>query len=203
VGSEDRGRWLGRSEAVSEARRPGIGFPTAVAHDAMAQGVGVGSLADVVDGTPRFVIQRHIASPLHFDFRLEIDGHLVSWAVPNGLSAEPGERRLATRTEDHPLTYLDFEGRMPDGRYGAGRVVVWDGGVAHNLSDTSLEVGLRRGDLQFWLVGERLLGGYALTQIRTRGGDRNWVLGKLDDANLDIVPSAHQLTSVLPRRSYR
>jgi DNA ligase D-like protein (predicted 3'-phosphoesterase) len=202
VGSDDRGRWPGRSGAVSEARRQGNGSPTAVAHDAKADGVGVGSLVNVVDGTPRFVIQRLTASPLHFDFRLEIDGHLVSWAVPNGLSTEPGERRLATRTEDHPLTYLNFAGRMPDGRYGAGRVVVWDGGVAHNLSDASLEVGLRRGDLRFWLVGERLLGGYALTQIRTRGGDRNWVLGKLDDARLDVVPSARQLTSVLPRRSH-
>jgi DNA ligase D-like protein (predicted 3'-phosphoesterase) len=197
VGSEDRGRRLGRSRAVSEAHRPGIGSPAAAAHSA-----GGASVADVVDGPPRFVIQRHIASRLHFDFRLEIDGHLVSWAVPNGLSTEPGERRLATRTEDHSLTYLDFEGRMPDGRYGAGRVVVWDIGVAHNLSDTSLEVGLRRGDLRFWLVGDRLLGGYALTQIRTRGGDRNWVLGKLDDASPDVAPTVHQLASALPRRGH-
>jgi DNA ligase D-like protein (predicted 3'-phosphoesterase) len=159
----------------------------------------------VAAGPPRFVIQRHTACRLHFDFRLEIDGELVSWAVPNGPAADPGERRLATRTENHALEYLDFEGRMPAGRYGAGPVAVWDSGVFHNLSAHPLTAALRTGELHVWLVGEKLYGGYVLTQIRTRGGDQNWVLAKLDDDRRDLASRmpGHQLAAAQSRRPGR
>jgi len=157
------------------------------------------------DPETRFVIQRHAASGLHFDFRLEIDGVLVSWAVPKGPSTDSAEKRLATRTEDHPLAYLDFEGRIPAGQYGHGTVVVWDTGTFANLSDEDLVSGLHRGHLKFWLDGERLSGAYALTQIRTRGGDQNWLLVKVDDETVDPHSDlAHTgLESVLTGRTRR
>ncbi|HEX4250247.1 MAG TPA: DNA polymerase ligase N-terminal domain-containing protein [Pseudonocardia sp.] len=132
-------------------------------------------------GAPRFVVQRHDLSSLHFDLRLEIDGVLASWAVPKGPSVDAGDKRLATRTEDHSLGYLDFEGRMPVGEYGGGTVVVWDRGTYRNLADENVSVGLRRGYLKVWLEGDKLTGCYALTQIKLSGDQRHWLLVKLDD----------------------
>jgi DNA ligase D-like protein (predicted 3'-phosphoesterase) len=137
-----------------------------------------------------FVVQRHDASSLHFDFRLQVGEVLASWAVPKGPSTDPREKRLATRTEDHPLEYADFEGAIPEGEYGAGTVIVWDAGSYENLTErdgepVSMEDGLEAGHLKVCLEGEKLTGAYALTQTKMRGDDSNWLLLKLDDEGAD------------------
>jgi DNA ligase D-like protein (predicted 3'-phosphoesterase) len=135
---------------------------------------------------PLFVVQRHDASTLHFDFRLRIGDVLVSWAVPKGPSTNPAEKRLATRTEDHPLDYADFEGRIAEGEYGAGTVIVWDVGTYRNLTEDKgkpvpADQALERGHLKIWLEGRKLTGGYALTKTGFRGRDDQWLLVKVAD----------------------
>ncbi|MBA1148534.1 DNA ligase [Ectothiorhodospiraceae bacterium WFHF3C12] len=141
-------------------------------------------------GRRRFVIQKHDASSLHYDFRLEFGGVLVSWAVPKGLSTDPAQKRLAIQTEDHPRGYIDFEGVIPAGEYGAGTVMVWDSGTYRNLrarrgpDSRSMERSLDEGLIEVWLEGRKLRGGYAL--VRTRGGDRpQWLVIKMDDEAAD------------------
>lgn len=159
-------------------------------------------------GRPRFVIQKHDASSLHYDFRLEIDGVLVSWAVPKGLSTDPRDRRLAIQTEDHPLDYAEFEGVIPEGEYGAGTVMIWDAGTFRNLradkGEDGLDLGasLEDGLLEVWLDGEKLTGGYALK--RTSAGDRpKWLAIKMDDEGADARrrPTRSQPDSVKTGRS--
>jgi DNA ligase D-like protein (predicted 3'-phosphoesterase) len=133
---------------------------------------------------PRFVIQKHDASNLHYDFRLEAGGVLKSWAVPKGPSTDPREKRLAMQVEDHPLDYADFEGVIPEGEYGAGTVIVWDTGTYRNLGDEPLEEAIERGHATFWLDGRKLTGGYALTRIG-RGRSERWLLVKMDDEGAD------------------
>jgi DNA ligase D-like protein (predicted 3'-phosphoesterase) len=138
---------------------------------------------------PRFVVQRHDASSLHFDFRLEVDGVLKSWAVPKGPSTDPRQKRLATPTEDHPLDYAEFEGVIPRGHYGAGTVVVWDTGTYRNLTSRRGETvemarAIEDGHVKVWLEGEKLRGGYALTRSRFRGREQ-WLLVKVDDQAAD------------------
>jgi DNA ligase D-like protein (predicted 3'-phosphoesterase) len=154
-------------------------------------------------GGRRFVVQRHDASSRHFDFRLEVDDVLASWAVPKGPSPDPSEKRLATRTEDHPLDYADFEGRIPAGQYGAGTVVVWDTGSYRNLGDRDVAEQLRDGHLKVWLDGHKLTGGYLLQHTRMRGDDRNWLLMKLDDEAADrrADPARRRPESVLSGRT--
>lgn len=154
---------------------------------------------------PHFVIQHHLATADHYDFRLEIDGVLVSWAVPKGPSTDPRERRLAKRTEDHPLGYEDFEGVIAKGQYGGGTVQVWDQGTFRNVSkdgdrELSATAGLERGHLSFRLAGEKLSGGYSM--IRTRGEDL-WLLIKKRDAGADARrrPTRTQPESVLTGRT--
>lgn len=138
---------------------------------------------------PRFVVQKHDATSLHYDFRLEVGDVLKSWAVPKGPSTDPRQKRLALPTEDHPLDYVDFEGLIPDEQYGAGPVIVWDAGTYQNLTrsdgaEQSAEAALENGHLKVWLEGEKLTGGYALT--RTGGGSRaRWLLVKLRDKAAD------------------
>jgi DNA ligase D-like protein (predicted 3'-phosphoesterase) len=139
---------------------------------------------------PIFVIQQHDARRMHFDFRLEVDGVLASWAVPKGPSTDPRERRLAVRTEDHPLDYAQFEGRIPEGEYGAGTVIVWDTGEYENMSkkdgkEISASEALRQGHVKVHLFGKKLRGGYALIQTKMRGDDRNWLFVKEDDEDAD------------------
>src|SRR5690625_720054 len=129
---------------------------------------------------PRFVVQRHDASSLHFDFRLEIDGVLVSWAVPKGPSVNPSDKRLAHRTEDHPLDYVDYEGRIEEG-YGAGTVIVWDTGGFENLTETggepvSAEDALAAGHIKVELYGQKLTGAFGLMHTKMGGGAANWML---------------------------
>jgi DNA ligase D-like protein (predicted 3'-phosphoesterase) len=149
---------------------------------------------------PHFVIQHHIASSDHYDFRLEIDGALVSWAVPKGPSVNPKDKRMARRTEDHPMEYESFEGVIPEGEYGAGRVIVWDRGTYssdHDMSDA-----LKRGHLSFRLDGEKLHGGFALTRIR-EGKDEAWLLVKKSDDDSDgrRKPVRSQPESVMSGRT--
>ena len=138
-----------------------------------------------VSAEPIFVIQKHDASRLHYDFRLEVDGVLKSWAIPKGPSTDPQEKRLAIPTEDHPLEYAGFEGVIPEGEYGAGTVLVWDTGKFHNITEKKgvaldLPEALAHGHLKFWLEGRKLKGGYALTRFKT-GKDEAWLLVKADD----------------------
>jgi bifunctional non-homologous end joining protein LigD len=129
----------------------------------------------------QFVIQKHAASRLHYDFRLELDGTLKSWAVPKGPSLDPGQRRLAVHVEDHPLDYADFEGIIPEKQYGAGTVMVWDRGYWSPIGDPRATY--RRGRLKFHLVGEKLRGIWNLVRMGPRSGEDqdNWLLIKERD----------------------
>jgi bifunctional non-homologous end joining protein LigD len=129
-----------------------------------------------------FVIQKHAATRTHFDFRLEHDGVLKSWAVTRGPSLDPSQKRLAVMTEDHPLEYGGFEGVIPKGEYGGGPVMIWDRGTWEPLGDP--DEGLAKGDLKFRLHGDRLHGDFVLVRMKPRKEDRgrqNWLLIKKRD----------------------
>ncbi len=149
---------------------------------------------DWADQRPIFVIQQHDSSTMHYDFRIEVDGVLKSWAVPKGPSTDPSEKRLAMPTEDHPLAYADFEGAIPEDEYGGGAVIVWDRGSYRNLKSEeegdeekeplSVAEQVKDGHVTIWLEGEKLQGGYAL--IRTGSGDdTRWLLIKMKDDGAD------------------
>jgi bifunctional non-homologous end joining protein LigD len=131
----------------------------------------------------RFVIQKHAATRLHFDFRLELDGTFKSWAVTRGPSLDPHDRRLAVEVEDHPLDYGDFEGTIPKGQYGGGTVMLWDRGYWAPEPGTDPHEGLRKGDLKIVLDGERLKGGFVLVRMKPREREKrnNWLLIKHHD----------------------
>ncbi len=138
--------------------------------------------ADVVERSGRFTVQRHRATALHYDFRLEIDGVLVSWAVPKGPTLDPKARRLAMRTEDHPIEYLPFEGVIPANEYGGGDVIVWDWGIFEPEPDEpSPRTGLRKGEVKFILHGERLHGRYTIVRTDDDDGRERWLLIKKKD----------------------
>jgi bifunctional non-homologous end joining protein LigD len=129
-----------------------------------------------------YVIQKHAARALHYDFRLELDGVLLSWAVPKGPSLNPRDRHLAVRVEDHPLEYGSFEGSIPPGEYGAGTVQLWDRGTWEPEGDP--RAGLTKGDLKFALHGEKLRGSWVLVRMKPRPGQEgkeNWLLIKHRD----------------------
>jgi DNA ligase D-like protein (predicted 3'-phosphoesterase) len=156
---------------------------------------------------PIFVIQKHDASSLHYDFRLEVGGVLKSWAVPKGPSTNPKDKRLAVPTEDHPLEYADFEGVIPEGEYGAGTVMVWDTGTYSNIhrekdQQVSMEDSLKQGKVVVNLEGSKITGGYAL--IRTgKGDDSRWLLIKKRDDGADARrnPVSTEPKSVLSDRT--
>src|SRR5579859_977725 len=129
----------------------------------------------------RFVVQKHAASRLHYDFRLELDGTFKSWAVTRGPSMDPHDRRLAVEVKDHPLDYGDFEGTIPAGQYGGGTVMLWDRGY---WDSDDPEAGFRKGDLKFNLYGDKLHGSWVLVRMRhdrTGGNRTNWLLIKHRD----------------------
>ena len=128
-----------------------------------------------------FVVQKHAARRLHYDFRLELDGVLKSWAVTKGPSLSPADKRLAVRVEDHPLDYAEFEGRIPQGEYGAGSVIVWDRGRWSTEGDPHKQ--LAKGHLVVELDGTKLKGRWHLVHMRGRdqGGKENWLLIKAED----------------------
>jgi bifunctional non-homologous end joining protein LigD len=139
------------------------------------------------EGGRLFVVHKHDASRLHYDFRLELNGVLLSWAVPKGPSLNPHDKRLAVQVEDHPLDYADFEGIIPEGSYGAGTVLLWDAGLWWEEGD-AVE-GLRKGELKFRLEGRKLKGGWALVRMKGRGWDNgktNWLLIKRRDESADL-----------------
>jgi DNA ligase D-like protein (predicted 3'-phosphoesterase) len=153
-----------------------------------------------------FVVQKHDASRLHYDFRLEVDGVLKSWAIPKGPSMNTRDKRLAVPTEDHPLEYRNFEGIIPEGQYGAGRVIVWDTGTFRNVTKRDgqpvpLDQAIENGQLAIWLEGKKLKGGFALTRIRD-GKKPVWLLVKKRDAYANAGdPATEQPASVLTGRT--
>jgi DNA ligase D-like protein (predicted 3'-phosphoesterase) len=149
---------------------------------------------------PKFVIQLHDATARHYDFRLEDEGVMKSWAVPKGPSTDPGEKRLAVPTEDHPLEYRTFEGVIAEGEYGAGPVIVWDSGTFRNLSDEPFARALDRGHAKFWLDGKKLKGGWALNRFRSRPKPM-WLLVKLKDDDYAGSGAEHDDTSVKSGRT--
>ncbi len=163
------------------------------------------------DNRPIFVIHKHDASQLHYDFRLEVDGVLKSWAVPKGPSLDPRVRRLAVATEDHPMDYADFEGVIPEEEYGGGTVLVWDAGTYRNRSrdgnnrPMSASRALDAGRLSFELWGRKLSGGWALVRMDhdDRGGRAQWLLIKERDDAADARrnPVSTEPRSVLSGRT--
>lgn len=137
-----------------------------------------------------FVVQKHRATQLHYDFRLEVDGVLKSWAIPKGPSLDPKVRRLAMQVEDHPVDYADFEGVIPEGEYGGGTVMVWDYGTYKPENGDDPAQALRKGELKFSLNGKKLKGSWVL--VRTR--DRQWLLIK----HKDYYTTEEEVTEIAP-----
>jgi bifunctional non-homologous end joining protein LigD len=158
---------------------------------------GAGKAKKKRDGSLIYVVQKHIASHLHYDFRLEWRGVLLSWAVPKGPSLDPAVKRLAMQTEDHPIEYSNFEGVIPAGQYGAGTVMLWDRGTWQPESEDA-DRSLQKGEIKFTLQGEKLQGSWVL--IRTRGFGKNpsrsaWLLIK----HRDQYASVKDVTQEEPR----
>ena len=153
----------------------------------------------------RFIVQKHDATRLHYDFRLELDGVLKSWAVTKGPSLDPEDKRLAVRTEDHPLAYGDFEGTIPEGEYGGGTVMLWDDGTWEPIAGKDPRKTLAQGHLHFILHGQRMKGEWLLIRMKPRPGEQreNWLLRKIEDefagGSGDLVD--REVTSVISGRS--
>ena len=160
-------------------------------------------------GTPgvealQYVIQKHWASRLHYDLRLEIDGTMKSWAVPKGPSYDPADKRMAVQVEDHPISYNSFEGQIPAKQYGAGRVIIWDRGYWQPVGDAA--AGYRAGKLKFVLHGHKLQGHWTLVRMHGRGDERQppWLLIKERDglerpaAEFSLKPAVTPSPAALP-----
>jgi bifunctional non-homologous end joining protein LigD len=164
-----------------------------------------GTVPRAKDKTLHFVVQKHDASQLHYDFRLELDGVMKSWAVPKGPSLDPSVRRLAMEVEDHPISYNTFEGTIPQGEYGGGTVMLWDRGT-YEAEDgggaDSLRRGYEKGDLKIMLHGKRLKGAWVLVRMR-RPGRPQWLLIKHRDGTENPARDLTEeyTTSVVSRRT--
>jgi bifunctional non-homologous end joining protein LigD len=139
-----------------------------------------------------FVVQKHAATRLHYDLRLEVDGVMKSWAVPKGPSLNPGDKRLAIQVEDHPLEYRTFEGVIPEGQYGAGQVIIWDEGTYEPEANESAAKQLERGELKFRLFGKKLRGSFVLVRLRRSEKNNEWLLIKHRDEYADPNWNADQ-----------
>ena len=150
-----------------------------------------------------FVIQKHDATNLHYDFRLSIDGVLKSWAVPKGLSLDPKDKRLGIHTEDHPIDYGGFEGVIPEGEYGAGTVMLWDTGEFENVRDKSLSESYEEGKIEVKLKGEKIKGAFVLTNLK--GSKKNWLIIKMKDdlADAEADPLKSKPDSVKTGRTMK
>ena len=144
--------------------------------------------AQARDAGLAYLIQKHDATRLHYDFRLELDGVLLSWAVTKGPSLNPADKRLAVRTEDHPLAYGSFEGTIPKGEYGGGPVMLWDRGTWAPKADP--RAGLKKGHLSFELLGQRLKGGWNMIRMHGDGKRENWLLIKEADDEADTTSNS-------------
>ena len=158
-------------------------------------------------GSLRFVVQKHAAKNLHYDFRLELEGVLKSWAVPKGPSIDPKVKRLAMHVEDHPYDYRNFEGTIPEGEYGAGEVIVWDEGTYHAIntndkkeSEKKLKEGYEKGDFKFYLEGQKLKGEFVLVKMKNRG-EKQWLLIKHKDKFASTKDILEEDRSVLSDRT--
>ncbi len=143
-----------------------------------------------------FVVQKHDATNLHYDFRFSHRRTLKSWAIPKGPSMRSGEKRLAMQTEDHPLDYADFEGTIPEGEYGAGKVIVWDQGTYENISGNSMDKSIKEGNIKLNLSGQKLKGTFALVHMKGKG--KAWLFIKKDDryaTDKDITKKAKSVKS--------
>ena len=160
------------------------------------------------EGRPIFVIQKHQATNLHYDFRIDVDGVLKSWAVPKGPSTDPSVKRLAVTTEDHPLGYAGFEGVIPEDEYGGGTVMVWDRGTYRNLEEDESETPpsareqIEDGHVTIWLEGKKLRGGFALILTGKREKAR-WLLIKIvdDEADARRNPTSTEVKSIISGRT--
>ncbi|HEY3302296.1 MAG TPA: DNA polymerase ligase N-terminal domain-containing protein [Candidatus Binatia bacterium] len=155
-----------------------------------------GKLGRAENKQREFVVQKHRASHLHYDFRLEHDGVMLSWSVPKGPSLDPSVRRLAMQTEDHPIDYNQFEGVIPEGEYGGGTVMIWDRGTWEPEVD-DVDRALAKGDLKFKLHGKKLRGSWVLVRMR----DRQWLLIKHRDKYASTEDVTAKNRSVVSRRS--
>jgi DNA ligase D-like protein (predicted 3'-phosphoesterase) len=151
-----------------------------------------------------YVIQKHKATNLHYDLRLELNGVLKSWAIPKGPTIDPSQKKLAVPTEDHPIDYADFEGIIPEGEYGAGAVIVWDKGTYRNLKkNISLEEAYDEGKLEIFIYGKKLKGAYVLLRTgKKQDEDKRWLLIKMKDKYADpgINPIETEPESVISGR---
>ncbi len=157
---------------------------------------------------PIFVIHKHAASHLHYDLRLEIDGVLMSWAIPKGPSLNPAEKHLAVETEPHPYEYADFEGVIPEPLYGAGTVMIWDFGIYKNIKEKDgklvpMKKSMKNGQIEVWFDGQKIKGGYVLVRTNYKNNKKNWLLIKMDDeyASARKKPTSRQNKSALTNRT--
>lgn len=157
---------------------------------------------------PLFVIQKHYASTLHYDFRLQMGNILKSWVIPKGPSLNPKNKRLAILTEDHRLDFADFEGEIPAGKYGAGKVIVWDRGTYENITTDNgkpilVEEAFENGEITIFLQGEKLQGKFSLILMKKQDEPKNWLLIKHDDSYAEdpFDPVVELPNSILSNKS--